>query len=425
MSAVVERSARVGALPGQAVVGLQVKIPWSRLLKLGAAATVLTIGAYAVLADQVAIATDNAVVSAYSVALRTPIEGLVDLSSLRVGDRIARGAQLASVANSRVDDQRLVDLRGRLAEGEANLAALKTERRSLEALLESLRARSQAYTQASAARLSGSVLEAQNALAALYDRREDAKRVLNRRSELAQSGVASAVDVEKAQSEFNALTHEAEAQRGRLDSLLAQAVAINDGVVSEPGSNDVAYSRQRADEVVIRLTELDRQIAVTSAEIEETNAGLMSEQVRVDKLAAAAMVAPTSGMIWKLEASAGERVGAGEQIAQIVDCDSQFLLATVPQSRVPNIEVGGEAEFRLSGESTRRSGRIASVEGDVNANGADRNLAAIPFIEKAQTAVVRIALDPSDRQCLVGRTARVLIRSTGPGFFSRLLNRFM
>ena len=422
MSAVIEGRARAAALPERAV-GLRFNIAWSRLLKLAGAAIVLAIGAYAVLADQVAIATDNAVISAYSVALRTPIEGLVDLSSLHVGDRIERGASLASVANSRVDDQRLVDLRGHLCEQEANLAALKTERQSLGTLLESLRARSQAYTSATAGRLAGSVAEARNMLAALYDRRADAKRVLNRRSELAQSGVASAADVEKAQSDFDAVSHEAEAQRGRLDSLLAQAVAINDGVVSEPGSNDVAYSRQRADEVVIHLSDLDRQIAQTTAEIEVTNARLKSEQVRIDKLAAASMVAPTSGMIWKLEASAGERVGVGEQIAQIVDCDSQFVLATVPQSRVPNIEVGGEAEFRLSGEATRRSGRVVSVAGD--ANGADRNLAAIPFAEKGQTATVRIALDPGDRQCLVGRTARVLIRSTGPGLFSRLFNRFM
>ena len=308
---------------------------------------------------------------------------------------------------------------------EADLAALKTERQSLDNLLQALRARSQAYVSASAARLAGAVVEAQNMLAALYDRREDAKRALNRRSELAQSGVASAVDVEKAQAEFSAVSHEAEAQRGRLDSLLAQAVAIDQGVVSEPGSNDVAYSRQRADEVAIRLNELDRQIAVASAEIEVTKARLTSEQARIDRLAAASMSAPTSGMIWKLEASAGERVGVGEQIAQIVDCDSQFVLATVPQSRVPNIEVGGEAEFRLSGESARRSGHIVSVEGEVDANGADRNLAAIPFAEKGQTAIVRIALDPGERQCLVGRTARVLIRSTGPGFFARLLNRFM
>jgi multidrug resistance efflux pump len=293
---------------------------------------------------------------------------------------------------------------------------------SLETFRKDLQERSEAYLKASAARLAGTAAEAENALAALYGRREEAKKNLNRRTTLAQSGTASTADLDKAQSEFEIVSAEAEAQRGRLESLFAQIAAVNNGVVSEPGSNDVAYSRQRADEVAIRLAELDQQRALTLADIEETSARLASEQARIDKLQSASMVAPSSGMVWRLGASTGERVGVGETIAQIVDCSSAFIIARVPQNRVPEIEVGSEAEFRLSGDELKRHGRVLTVSGDATAG--DRNLAAVPFDEKGSSATVRIAMDAIDGQCFVGRTARVLLPSKGRGLISRLIGRF-
>lgn len=422
MSAIPERRAGAIALPGQAAAGLSLQISWTRAAKLFGASAVLAIGAYAVIADQMAIATDNAVVTAYSIALRTPIDGVIGAASLRVGDRVDRDALLAQVRNNRVDDQRLVDLREHLTQARARLEATTSMQVSLEAMRAELNERSKAYLKASAARLDGSLTEARYTLAALISRRDEAKKIFDRRSLLAQGGAGSAVDLEKAQSEFESLSSEAEAQRGRLDSLNAQIAAIDHGVVSEPGSNDVAYSRQRADEITIRLADLDHERALAAADIEETSARLTSEQARIDKLQNASMVAPSSGVVWKLGASNGERVGAGETIAQIVDCASAFIIARVPQNRVPDIVVGDEAEFRLSGDNTKHQGRVLTVTGE--ATGGDRNLAAVPFEEKGPTATVRIAMDPVAGECPVGRTARVLLPSNGPGLLSRLLGRF-
>ena len=126
-------------------------------------------------------------------------------------------------------------------------------------------------------------------------------------------------------------------------------------------------------------------------------------------------------MIWKVNASDGERIGVGDSVAQIVDCDAAFIIASVPQKWVPDIEIGSEAEYRLSGEDQKRQGRVISVTGD--ANGDDRNLAAIPFTQKnVASATVRIALDDRKGECLVGRTARVLLPSSGHGI-AHLLNR--
>jgi multidrug resistance efflux pump len=424
MSAISERRATSGtvAVPGR-ILGSRLLIPWSRIAKLAGASAVLALGAYAVIADQMAIATDNAVVSAYSIALRAPIDGVIEAAPRRVGDPVSADVLLATINNTLVDDQRLVDLREQLSQSRSRLEANAVMRASLAAMRLDLQARSEAYMKASAARLQGAVTEAQNTLAAAKARRDEEQKVLARRSILAQGGAGSAADLEKAQSEFEATSAEAEAQQGRVDSLVAQLTAIDQGVVSEPGSNDVAYSRQRADEIAIRLAELDHESALTRADIEETSARLASEQKRVEKLRTAPMIAPKSGVIWKLAASNGERVAAGETVAQIVDCNSAFLIARVPQNQVPYIGVNDEAEFRLSGDDTKRHGHVLTITGDTT--DGDRNLAAVPFVEKGATATVRIAMDPIDGQCLVGRTARVLIPWNGPGLFSRLLSWFV
>jgi multidrug resistance efflux pump len=423
MSISFERQARAAALPGQATAGLHFEISWSRLLKIGGAVSVLAIGAYAMIADQIAIATDNAVVSAYAIALRTPIDGVVGSAALRIGDKVQRGATRAEVNNIRVDDQRLIDLREHLTQARAHLAALETEQDALKTLRVELERRSEAYVEASAARLQGSVVEAEGALAALAARRDEFERGLNRRNALAESGYISVADLDKARSDFDVASHEAAAQGGKLDSLRAQLAAVKNGVVSEPGSNDVAYSRQRADEIALRDADIAQQRALTAADINETSARLDSEAARIERLRAASMVAPASGVVWKINAQAGEHIGAGSPVVQIVDCDAAFIIAQVPQNRVPDIEIGSDAEFRLSGDTIKRHGVVASVTGD--ATGGDQNLAAVPFVQQGATATVRIQMTPSgDGDCPVGRTARVLIPSNGPGLLSRLFNRF-
>jgi HlyD family secretion protein len=68
-------------------------------------------------------------------------------------------------------------------------------------------------------------------------------------------------------------------------------------------------------------------------------------------------------MIWKLGAADGERLGTGDMVAEIVDCNAPFLLAAIPQDRFSDVEAGGTEQFRLSGERTEQKGTVVSVTG--------------------------------------------------------------
>jgi multidrug resistance efflux pump len=397
-------------------------IPWIKLAKLGGATFVLAIGAYAVARDQFAIASDYAVVSAYSIPLRAPIDGIVSEHGLHVGDPVEAGDVLAEVANDLVDDRRLVDLTNHLARARAELENLKGERDSLAQMREGLERRAQAFSDASLLELRGTLSDTENSLAAAKDQRDFADRTLGRRAHLAQTGVASAADLDKAQADLSSAAHQAASQQGRLESVRARLAALENGIVLDSGANDVAYSRQRADDLDIRLTELNARTATTLADIDETSARLDAERRRFAKISATKILAPTTGTIWKVEASQGERVGAGQSVAQIVDCRTAFVIAQVPQNRMPEIEIGGEAQFRLSGEELVRTGRVSSMTSD--ATGGDKNLAAAPFEVNGQSATVRVEFESNDFQCFVGRTAHVLLPSAGHKVLTRLLNVF-
>jgi multidrug resistance efflux pump len=177
----------------------------------------------------------------------------------------------------------------------------------------------------------------------------------------------------------------------------------------------------------MRLAEVEREIAYLGASEAETSARLDAERHRFDLLHGADLIAPSAGMLWKLGASEGERLAASDTVAEMVDCRSAFVVAAIPQDRFSDIEIGGLARVRLSGETLDRVGRVVSLTGEASlAN--DRNLAAAPPVQRVATATARIEVASSAnaaRDCLVGRTARVLLpTSADSGLMAGIARRF-
>ncbi|HZH27181.1 MAG TPA: HlyD family efflux transporter periplasmic adaptor subunit [Azospirillaceae bacterium] len=394
-----------------------------RAAKLSAAFGMLGLGVYAMLVDAGSIASDNAVVSAYLVELRTPIEGYVSALQRDVGGVVPKGSTLAKVDNPRVDGQRLADLRAQLAKIRADREAVTALAAELTKLREDLTARAEAHAVASRARLMALETAEERELAALNARRDLARRDFERKLALGMGEAVTRAEVERARSALDVAEKEAAAQAARLASVRTQAESVALGVIAEPGANDVAYSRQRADEISIRLAELGRTISALAADEAVTSERLDVETGRIALLREAAIVAPSDGLVWKYGASNGERLSAGDMAVQIVDCTAAFIVAAIPQDRVPDVEVGAMARFRLAGERTELQGRVMNVTGGRPGEG-DRHLAAVPAAERSAMATVRIDVPMSRNAadgCLVGRTARVLLPATGGGWLEWVL----
>jgi hypothetical protein len=175
----------------------------------------------------------------------------------------------------------------------------------------------------------------------------------------------------------------------------------------EPGANDVSYSIQRADEISILLTQIDRSIADLDSDVEQARERLQNHQQHEK----ADIIAPISGMIWKVGALNGERVSPGDIALEIVDCSHAFILASIPQYRMPDISFGMEARFKFVGETAEHVARVVSVESG-GLTGRIERFAAIPLPERESSATVTLSplfMPNTTSECLVGRTARVLL----------------
>ncbi|HZF77299.1 MAG TPA: HlyD family efflux transporter periplasmic adaptor subunit [Acetobacteraceae bacterium] len=383
-----------------------------RVAKVGAAVTLLGVALYAGLSEQGYVVSEAAVVTALTIPVRAPIEGYATGTALRVGDRVEANRPFSTIGNPWLDDQRLVDLRQAAARMTAERAAAATERAALLDLQATLAARAEEHRRAHAEFRTAELLAAERALAARVARRDTAVRDWQRRAALGREGVASGAELDRLRGDAEVAAREAEAAEARLASARAQADAAARGLLVDAGSNDIPYSAQRADELALRLAALDRQTETLSAAQAEAAARLAAEERRVAALREAPVASPVAGTVWRLGASPGERVAPGEVVAEVVDCAAAFLLVAVPQDRVPDVQLGAAARFRLAGEDADREGRVAAVIGEVGP-GAARNLAAIPFIaSRVPMYAVRVDLPPQET-CAVGRTARVRLPSTG------------
>jgi len=411
------------AKPQQPKPGRLKRARVGRGMKVGVAITLLAVTGGAVLLNKGHVTTDNAVVTAYVVSLRSPIEGQVSGLQLRVGDTVDGTATLARVVDERANDMHLVDLQAELARGQAEQSALQAQRRTLLALREKLWARAEQYRAAQTADTTAATHEGAAQLVGSAARLDLTRRNMDRKVTLGRLGDAAVATVDQAVVDEQAALADLAYQQAHLVSLQAREAAASQGLFLDNGSNDVSYSAQRIDDIDLRVAEIERAAAALEAGRAAAEARLAAEQRRFAALAAADLRLPNRGMVWKLGASNNERVAVGETVAQVIDCGASFIVASIPQRDFSAVELGGVARFRLAGEKVDREGRVISVTGDANLAG-DRNLAAAPITGSAASGTVRVEVPPSGNsgaECLVGRTARVLLPISGGGPVERLL----
>lgn len=399
----------------------------SRPLKLGVAGVLLCAGAYGIFSEQHFVATHNAIVSAYVVSLRTPIDGVVAGLPTAAGMRVQNGSLLGRVDNPRVDQEHLENLRVIEERARSEADAIVAERDSLEMQRRDLLARSDAYAKAVLARLKLQTTEATNLLNAKHVAVRQAAADLDRGRKLREAGIISAADFDRLQAQYDVAVQEEKAQEANLAAVRVATRAAAKGVHSEPGAtNDVAYSRQRSDEIAVHLAEINRDLTALEAQARAAAEDLEKEKQRTELMRRADLLAPVSGMLWKLEAMNGERVGTGDAVAELVDCNQGFVLAEIPQERVPDIALGGVARIKLSGESSDRTGTVLSVGGDPRKED-NRKFAAFPLQDTVQQlSTVRVGLPPaaSPGECIIGRTARVLLPTIHSSLVSRWMRRY-
>lgn len=137
------------------------------------------------------------------------------------------------------------------------------------------------HTKVNSERLASVVEEAEKIMAALAVKLAQAQNDVDRRLPLEASGIVTKAEMHRLRSTLEAAGHDVAAQAARLAALRIEAKAAAQGVLTgNTGGTDKSYSAQRADEITIQLSTLNKTILTLSAEANETKSRLSAEQNR-------------------------------------------------------------------------------------------------------------------------------------------------
>ena len=400
-----------------------------RPIKIAAAGALLMAGAYGAFSEQLFIDSSDAVVSAYVLDVRAPIEGVVAGLPHASGAVVHVGDVLGGMRNDLVDHQHLDDLRTLESVAVSNATADQAELRAFAVQRDTLLDRAGSHADAVSTRLANAVNEARSTLSAREAELAQAERDLQRGTSLHDQGIIAHAEYERLVTARTVAARNHEAQRAAVVSLEAQHAAAVHGLLSEPGTNnDVAYSRQRADELSTKIAEVQRSLAASLAQAGQAGAAVAAETVRATQLHGTEVRSPIDGQVWQVNAMDGERITAGDPLLTLVDCSRQFLLVEVPQDRLPQLAIGGEAHFRLAGETVERVGTVLAATGDPQKE-VNHKFAAFPLQDSSQElATVRVSIEPATDAavptCAVGRSARVMLPTAPTSMARRMMRRW-
>lgn len=369
-------------------------------------------GLWAVLPGMIHPISTDAVLNAEVVTVRAPVDGVLDGAGLAVGDRVRAGQAVGWIKPFRTDTGRRDHLtldfaaQGKLAEAlAAEVAALATLDRSLTAETADFRKASLIsldHSHAEArARLEGAAAEADRASAEL-----ERKRIL-----MAKDLVAPAA-LQMAEAEARGARAEAAAAKAELARVAAERQAARRGTFVAGGVNNVPYSRQRLDEVRIKLVERRSQLAAAKVRTAELEGQLAAAERDLARRSDAPVTTPAAGVVWQRFAGEGDGVRSGDAVLGLVDCRTLYLTAVLPRRFFAELKSGDHARVRLAGEPAEMGAMVQSVRA-AGGGLASTASAVIPEARDKLDVVVTLVVEGnrfgsrSDNLCQVGQHATV------------------
>lgn len=373
------------------------------------------------------VGTDG-VVTAPMVAVRAPIDGRVTLAVAAMGGQAAGGDALFVVEDTRLDERLRTELAARLETVGQSLAGFDTRLAQLRALRSDLDQRIETHRRTTIHRLDQLAREAaaelDGARASLSRWQAEALRFRTLRS----GGHASASRAEDAELQVE----RARAEVRRLETVLerrrSEADAARAGVMIADGQYDTPYARQRLDELIVRIADLEGERTGAAALAAELRDRLAAEDERLGRLRRQAVTSPARGILWNVAVAEGAEVTKGTVLAEIAVCDRPTVEVTLPESRFDAVRVGAPVRVRLYGADQDIPGVVRSVRGAGSVSDVHGKAAAITARSAGlMTVAVAVGSDGGGASlanaigtgCQVGRTATVRFDEPGSGLLDR------
>lgn len=361
----------------------------------------------------------SAFINAELLRVTAPIAGRLTQDLPRKGEFIDRSAKLALIASTITDRGHLLDLERRRAASQDNAALARRQLDEIEAFDAELAKRYEAYRDGMVSRLNHLMEETEAERTGCQAEAHHRIDIGARMQALVDVGVTSQVRTSEALAMQEATSARCRMAEARLKRLTGEMKAAREGVFLSD-ANDVPYSRQQRDRMVVRRQELETVLLQETRQTEQLTAELAEERSRLARVDHYDLTLPHSHVVWSVAASPGSAVVEGQTLMDFADCEHRFVAVDLPERDFEQIKTGDPAAVRLIGSNEWTEGKVRQVRGSA-ARVDDRLLAAQVPATDAGNITVEVSLErgvtPADGNgfCDIGRLAEVRFQRSGFG----------
>lgn len=303
-----------------------------------------------------------AVVNSEVIRIVAPIDGIADTLLPAPGTALAAGTARPVVRRLVPEDRERHRLAHDLALVRAQIAETRADLAELDAHDAALAQRAALYAQAARDKLAAEIAETRaqqsGAEAAVAQARAERDHTLALR---AARHVAQ-VRVEAAEAALRQAEATVGALAARLERLEVEHRALLAGVHLRDGHNDVPYSAQQRDRVMLQRLALTDRLAEARAREAALAAALAAEEEARRARDRYDLALPHTALVWERHATPGAPVKPGEVLLDLVRCDDLFVEVALPDAAFGALHIGDPARVRLRG-GVELEGSVRSIRG--------------------------------------------------------------
>jgi multidrug resistance efflux pump len=401
----------------------------SRNVRIALALSLVALSAWAFVPYVTYRIAPSAFVNAELVRVAAPIAGRLALDLPHKGDFVAAPVTVSLIMSQSPDRRHLLNVDREFAVAEEHAALARKQLGEIRAADAELENRVEAYRDGMIKKLSDEIAEAEAETSGCLAEAHQRQDVGSRMEKLVQSGSASQIRSAEAQAVQQATLTRCEMAQARSRRLQGELTSAKNSVFLRDGTNDVPYSQQQRDRLLLRRQELETMVLEGGARSQQLGAEIVEERERVDHLTHADLTLPEAHVVWSVSASPGSTVTEGQTLLDLADCAHRFVAVELPERDFEQIKAGDAAYVRLIGSGDWKRGKVKRVRGSA-ARADDRLLAAQVPSPDAGSITVEVGLPPDEALgnrnnfCNIGRLAEVRFQRSRFTFLDSLTRTF-
>ena len=340
--------------------------------------------------------SSDGLINARTVTLRSPIEGVLHYPRpTKCGVSFKKNEMIGEVVNGRINQGFLYELMTERQTLKSRISVMDKRLAEFSELKLRLKGSLQKYKKFSIRQQDEKIHQIEGRLEQEQAECDRAKSQHDANNKLFTRNVLNKRDYESSEAGYL----KSKAKISELNYMLVESKnsldALRAGIFLGDGHNDVPYSSQRLDQLVIETSLAEAAGTEAKNRIAGIDRQITAEQQRLTKMETFRFSAPFHAVVWRLTEPEGSAIVIDSKLLVLLDCSSVFLDVVLSESQFSDISGGDTIRYRLIGESAYHEGKVFALRGS-GADGLDQNLAANSYKDQKREFHVWASIDSND-----------------------------